>query len=126
MKFKTFKCLTLALVSLAILFTYGIAAAQNAPGDTLQIKLEGAKMPPVAFSHPSHVDKAKIACTTCHHKEMAGNAYEACVKCHSLKDVKGGAPNAKEAFHKQCINCHKDSVKKGVAAPTKCNECHKK
>jgi hypothetical protein len=126
MKPKTFKCLTLILVSLAILSVYGIAGAQKAPGDTVPLKLEGAKMPPVSFSHPTHVDKAKIACTSCHHKEMAGNAYESCLKCHALKDTKNGAPTAKDAFHKQCQTCHKDSVKKGVNAPTKCNECHKK
>jgi hypothetical protein len=126
MKLINFKCLMLILVSLLVLSAYTPAGAQKAPADTVPLKLEGAKMPPTPFTHPTHVDKAKIACTTCHHKEAAAGAYESCLKCHPLKDAKNGAPNAKDAFHKQCQTCHKESVKKGVSAPTKCNECHKK
>ncbi len=32
----------------------------------------------------------------------------------------------KDAYHKNCIECHKQSSAKGVKAPTKCNDCHKK
>lgn len=104
----------------------GPAWSQKAPSEVMSLKLEGAKMPPVAFSHPSHVDKAKIECSVCHHKEKDSKEYQSCLKCHFLKEGKDGAPIAKDAFHKQCITCHKGSVAKGVSAPTKCNECHKK
>jgi hypothetical protein len=126
MKLSNFRFLMLILVSLLVLAVYSTSGAQTAPADTVPLKLEGAKMPPVQFSHPTHVDKAKIACNVCHHKEMTGNTYESCLKCHPLKDAKNGAPVAKDAFHKQCQTCHKESVKKGVSAPTKCNECHKR
>ncbi len=126
MKSITSKCLMSAFASFLVLTVCGLAGAQTAPADTHLLKLDGAKMAPSPFSHPTHVDKAKIACTACHHKEMDGKKYEKCVTCHAVKDAKNGAPAAKDAFHKQCQSCHKESVKKGVAAPTKCNECHKK
>ncbi|HEY3275435.1 MAG TPA: cytochrome c3 family protein [Syntrophorhabdaceae bacterium] len=126
MKTKTLNFLMLLVASLLVFCAYHAASAQTAPADTAPIKIEGAKMAPVPFSHPTHVDKAKIACKTCHHKELAGKAYVSCVKCHMLKEAKDGAPTAKDAFHKQCQTCHKESVRKGVSAPVKCNECHKK
>ena len=119
-------CLSVVAASLLLLAAYSSSWAQKAPAETLPIKMEGAKMAPVAFSHASHVDKAKIACTVCHHKEKDAKEYQSCLKCHLPKEVKDGAPMAKDAFHKQCQTCHKESVKKGVSAPTKCNECHKK
>jgi hypothetical protein len=126
MHHRSFKYFVLAFATLFVLAALSPAFAQKAPADTVSLKLEGAKMAPVAFSHPTHVDKAKIECTVCHHKEKDTKEYQSCLKCHLLKDAKDGAPLAKEAFHKQCQTCHKESVKKGVSAPTKCNECHKK
>lgn len=112
--------------ALAVAFCGSVWAQEKAPAETMSIKVEGAKMAPTPFSHQSHVDKAKLECKVCHHKAKDGKAYENCVACHLLKETKDGAPIAKDAFHKQCQGCHKESVKKGVAAPTKCNECHKK
>ncbi len=126
MKHTIFRYLTPFFMSVLVLSLCGLAWAQKAPGETASLKLEGAKMAPVAFSHPTHVDKAKIGCTVCHHKAKEGKEYESCLQCHLLKDAKDGAPIAKDAFHKQCQTCHKESVKKGVSAPVKCNECHKK
>ncbi|OPY64704.1 MAG: Acidic cytochrome c3 precursor [Syntrophorhabdaceae bacterium PtaU1.Bin034] len=108
----------------SLLFASVAAFAQQTPKEPIAVKLEGAKMPPVTFSHQSHVDKAKIACVKCHHKDP--DAPKACVTCHGVKQAKDKAPLAKEAFHTQCITCHKESAAKGVKAPTKCNECHKK
>ncbi len=79
-------------------------------------------MAPVTFSHTSHVDKAKIDCAKCHHKDAQNP--KACTECHGVKQAKDNAPLAKDAFHNQCQNCHKQL--KGIKAPTKCNECHKK
>ena len=117
----------LLLLALSVLSfpVVGTAQEKKAP-DSVTIKLEGAKMPPVTFSHKAHIEKAKIDCAVCHHKDKDPKAPEACVKCHDVKEVKNGASTAKDAFHKQCIDCHKEGAKKGVVAPVKCNECHKR
>jgi len=125
-KFSSTRIVLIFVSVLVVAFCSSAWAQDKAPAETMSIKVEGAKMAPVPFSHQIHVDKAKIECTVCHHKAKEGKQYEKCVDCHLLKETKNGAPVAKDAFHKQCQDCHKASVKKGVAAPTKCNECHKK
>ncbi|MDR2017884.1 MAG: cytochrome c family protein [Syntrophobacterales bacterium] len=94
-------------------------AQEKTPTKTMSIKAEGAKMAAVPFSHQTHADKDRITCNICHHKAKEGKQYKKCVDCHSLKDTNNDAPAAKDAFHKQCQNCHKEIMKK-------CNECHKK
>lgn len=108
------------------LFVVGQALADKQPPEPVVIKNEGAKLPPVSFSHKSHVEKAKIDCATCHHKDKNPKEPEGCGKCHPVAGPKDNAPGAKDAYHKLCQNCHKDSSAKGVKAPTACNECHKK
>ncbi len=117
---STFLCAAL----LAAFLLAGIAQAAEAPKAPVVIKVDGAKMPPVTFPHAVHVDKVKVACAKCHHKD-ADNP-KACKTCHDLKEVKNGAPKIQDAFHKLCQTCHKEQVEKGAKAPTKCNECHKK
>jgi hypothetical protein len=92
----------------------------KAPGP---VKIAGAKMPVVTFSHPIHVEKGKVECAKCHHKDA--DSPKACTTCHGA-EAKGSAPAAKDAFHTRCQGCHKDAAAKGASAPTKCNECHKK
>lgn len=81
----------------------------------------------VRFNHQLHAEIPEITCTTCHHtdkgKEIAGD----CRSCHPAQKVTGKL-NTREAFHKQCINCHKEREKKNQAAgPAKaCSGCHKK
>ena len=99
---------------------------QKKAAEPLTIKLEGAKMAPVTFSHASHVDKSKVDCAVCHHKDADAKNPAACTSCHAVKEAKGGASVAKDAFHGKCQGCHKDAAGKGKAAPTKCTECHKK
>ncbi len=114
--------LLLCVLSLPVV---GAAQEKKAP-DSITIKLEGGKLAPVPFSHKTHIEKAKIDCAVCHHKDKDPKAPAPCVSCHDVKAVKDGASIAKDAFHKQCIECHKEGVKKGVVAPVKCNECHKR
>ncbi|OPY76489.1 MAG: Acidic cytochrome c3 precursor [Syntrophorhabdus sp. PtaU1.Bin050] len=101
-------------------------AEEKKPPDALAIKLDGAKLPPVKFSHTVHVEKNKIECATCHHKDADPKQPGACTKCHPAVEGKGSTPIAKDAFHKLCQTCHKENSAKGVKAPTACNECHKK
>ena len=126
MRHKTSIHLMAALISLFILSVSMPAAGQTPPPGSLTLSIEGAKMPPVSFSHSTHIDKAKLECITCHHKDKGAKENRNCEKCHLAKELKDGAPMAKDAFHKLCQTCHREKVVKGVTAPTKCNECHKK
>jgi hypothetical protein len=117
--------LTVSLMFLCLLLFFCIAPAMAAdhPTSPITIKVEGAKMAPVVFSHSVHAGTQKIDCATCHHKDAADP--KACTTCHG-KDAKGAAVAAKDAFHTKCQTCHKEKAAKGAKAPTKCTECHKK
>jgi hypothetical protein len=110
----------------AFVFSVANASAEKKMPDTVTLKLEGAKMAPVTFSHVTHAQKAKIDCAVCHHKDKDPKEARACRTCHQVAEGKDNAPPAKDVFHKKCQTCHKESTAKGVNAPTKCGECHKK
>ncbi|OPX98869.1 MAG: Acidic cytochrome c3 precursor [Syntrophorhabdus sp. PtaU1.Bin002] len=112
--------------ALSTLSAFTFAGEEKRPPETVTIKLDGSKLPPVTFSHTIHTEKTKLECVTCHHKDTDPKQPEACTKCHPAAGGKGEAPGAKDVFHKQCQTCHKESSAKDVKAPTKCNECHKK
>lgn len=118
--------LGLAILALFVLVLLPGAFAQKKAPESMMLKLEGAKLPPVPFSHPLHTEKAKIECVECHHKDKNPKEPGGCMPCHDLKNVKNGAIPIKDAYHKNCIDCHKESSAKGVKAPTVCNDCHKK
>lgn len=124
------KCILYPFTAVFFLFTAfflaGFALADKQPPEPHVIKVEGAKLPPVNFSHKTHIEKAKLECAKCHHKDTNPKEPEGCTKCHPVSGAKNNAPIAKDAFHKMCIDCHKDSSAKGVKAPTACNDCHKK
>ena len=116
-------CCAFLFVGITLLLFAAAVGAADAPKGPVTIKLDGAKMAPVVFSHAIHIEKAKAECVKCHHKDAQGP--KACTTCHG-KEEKGATPAAKDAFHKLCQTCHKEMVAKGAKAPTKCNECHKK
>jgi hypothetical protein len=100
-----------------------VVCAAQPPDKPTVLRLEGGKMPPVTFSHATHVDQNKIDCAKCHHKDV--QAPKACTTCHG-REAKGKAPASKDAFHTVCQTCHNEAAAKGAKAPTKCTECHKK
>ena len=121
--------LSVCALSLGIIFLFPtptVVYAADYPPQPITVKMEGAKMAPATFLHGTHVDRQKIACNICHHKDKDPQNPKACTTCHEAKEAKGGAPAAKDAFHTMCQGCHKKAVAKGVSAPAKCNECHKK
>jgi c(7)-type cytochrome triheme protein len=83
--------------------------------------------PPVAFSHIRHME-AVPSCKDCHHKYengknvldegtlQEGNKGIKCSACHGVRD----RIDLKEAFHSQCISCHKNKK----TGPRFCGECH--
>jgi len=126
MRKKLFIIVVCFLVFIGFFLLTDFASAQKKPAEPMMLILEGAKLPPVPFSHTSHAEKEKIECVVCHHKDKDAKEPQACGTCHLLKEVKDNAAPAKDAFHKNCQTCHKENVAKGKAAPVKCNECHKK
>jgi hypothetical protein len=77
---------------------------------------------PVLFSHGMHSLVAED-CAVCHHHREAGHP-PACHNCHgvSLGSQESSMPGLKDAYHRQCIGCHKE-IDMG---PTGCIECHAK
>lgn len=76
----------------------------------------------VTFSHEMHTLVAED-CATCHHHSKAGQT-PLCEKCHrpSSDPRDSKIPNLKDAYHRQCIGCHKEME----MGPTGCTECHAK
>lgn len=111
---KKYVFLTFLLAACGLLF-FGLAHFVNAQ--------EGAAAPDsvtldnsfgkVTFSHKGHT--AQGECKVCHHM---GTPDQKCEVCHT-KDAK---LNAQNAFHKNCIDCHKEKA----SGPTGCMDCHKK
>ena len=105
---KKFLILLTALILLSSIATVVIAATTtNGPAEVKY----SSKMGAVTFNHAAHQELSD--CVTCHHT----GDYVQCKSCHGVDQ---NTLKAKNAYHKQCKNCHK-KMKKG---PTKCKECH--
>ena len=124
--------------------------AQKMPGDDLVIPSVDEKWGPTKFTHNKHL--AYSDCTYCHHTNKGltlelfnGGKSERiplCAECHFRKEGEPKTPKAadglelwsKEAYHLNCIDCHKGEVtrkpkeagaiKKQGEGPTKCAACH--
>jgi hypothetical protein len=123
---------------------------QKLPGDDLIIPSVDEKWGQVKFTHQQHL--AFSDCTYCHHtnKGLTLESFKAgksekipfCADCHLRKEGDARTPKAadgvelwsKEAYHVNCIDCHKGeitrkpkdagAVLKQGEGPTKCAACH--
>ena len=108
--------------------------AGNGPDEINLVPIAGTekKRPATPFTHKAHWDDDSIKCETCHHPVKAkGGAVPSysCSSsgCHTANECDGSAvakknkacPSFEDAFHIQCIDCHKKD-----GGPTKCAECH--
>lgn len=85
---------------------------------------------PAFFPHDKHMEE--LDCTQCHHRfengenileedELDGSDAMRCKTCHNSKS----SINARDAFHNQCIGCHRDyKNKKKTFGPLTCGACH--
>lgn len=124
------KRVLIGLLSGAFLLGGTYILAQQIPEEAV-ITVPGGKMAPVKFLHAKHSKEYQVDCKVCHHKEEdPTKGVEKCAACHGLEGGTEKAPDAPKAmlaYHKNCIECHKKvNAEQGKAAPTKCNECHKK
>ena len=78
----------------------------------------------VKFNHKKHAETLKVACEKCHHElkgKKPGEVPKGCKACHKAA-AEGKTLSSKDAYHKDCQECHKqDKAKK---APTTCTKCH--
>jgi c(7)-type cytochrome triheme protein len=94
--------------------------------------LSGKKRPPVPFPHNLHVEKG-LSCKDCHHlykkggnvldesNLTEGNKEIRCSSCHGSKS----RLNLEQAYHGQCMGCHKKPLKEQKKAPPRyCGGCH--
>ena len=122
----------LAGAVLAIVICAILVQAQNVPKTVV---LKGSLLGPVTMDHALHFSK-KIPCETCHHaskpEKPKTSPYEACENCHTMVAEAPMKTKLQAAFHDPmakkglCIDCHLKEAATGVAAPTKCMDCHKK
>jgi hypothetical protein len=100
---------------------------------------------PVPFDHKAHAGMAQIAgkCQTCHHRTPENGAtragagagatrvagergqeqaakHPACRTCHEPHRTDLRQPGLKGAYHRQCLNCHRE-----WALANNCTVCHK-
>jgi len=85
------------------------------------------------FPHDRHMEVVD-GCKSCHHKyvdgvnileedELDGEDGMRCRTCHTDET----SIDARQAFHRQCIQCHRALEKEGQASgPRTCGTCHPK
>ena len=155
MKLKLFvvACfVALGLINLMarISITHAIAQGQKLPGDNVIIPSVDEKWGQVKFTHQQHL--AFSDCTYCHHTNKGltlksfndgkSERVPFCADCHFRKEGVPATPKgsdetelwSKEAYHINCIDCHKGEITKKPKdagpvlkqgeGPTKCAGCH--
>ena len=79
---------------------------------------------PVVFAHKLHAQMTQMTggCVLCHHHNP-GNGILRCRDCHSSPSAPENLkqPGLKGAYHRQCLNCHREWSHKGD-----CAVCHAK
>ena len=145
-----------ALIVVGFMIAYSASSAamqgQKLPGDNVMIPSVDEKWGEVAFTHQKHL--AYSDCTYCHHTNKgltletfnAGKSEKVpqCAECHVRAEGNAKTPKSgdgteiwsKEAYHVNCIDCHKGeitkkpkeagAVKKQGEGPIKCDQCHVK
>ena len=76
---------------------------------------------PVKFAHKAHTGYAEN-CTVCHHHHSEIEKTPPCRECHGQPFKTLAKPGLKGAYHRQCMNCHRESG----SGPLGCEECHEK
>ena len=105
-----------------------------APPDTVLLKELVELYEPVPFDHRAHAHMGEMSqgCTLCHHYSPESTTrpasdphfspIPACKSCHPATGVSADIdqPNLKGAYHRQCLNCHREWMQ-----GNSCIVCHK-
>jgi hypothetical protein len=128
----------LAIVLLAVgIISYSAFSAKS-PEQPVRLMFKSAAGN-VLFDHKTHSAESgyALSCNDCHHHPQeadlraCGDCHrppdngeetpQACLDCHEPDEIEGMDMIKKaDAFHDQCINCHKDFG----AGPEECQSCH--
>ena len=102
-----------------------ISTVYQKPEETpelITIDLLSDRYGPVYFSHKVHAQMSIMSggCENCHHHNTSGPILK-CNSCHesSRKREDVSIPDLKGAFHRQCMDCHRE-----WSHETGCNSCH--
>jgi hypothetical protein len=78
---------------------------------------------PVVFAHRLHADMSNMTggCENCHHYSEQSGVIPPCRECHDATKgpVSLNQPALKGAYHRQCMNCHRDWSHESA-----CGFCH--
>jgi len=115
------KDLQIASLLAVVLFITGLtcyaAFPPPAPEEPVRLMFQNAAGK-VLFTHAVHNQDYDLSCLDCHHNIEEDEVYS-CKECHQATGDES-MPSKTDAFHAQCIGCHKE---KG-AGPVECNSCH--
>ena len=132
----------------AIVLSLAMSAVAQPSPDVVMLDELVNVYEPVPFDHKAHAAMAEMwqGCETCHHRTPAAatpaatqpaglvsrartqaNAANvpACKDCHEIAPASAAAadlhmPNLKGAYHRQCLNCHRDWANENA-----CSACHR-
>lgn len=93
---------------------------------------------PVTLSHKKHAKEYGAKCTDCHHDYQdgknvwkEGDPVKKCAECHSPTQKQGNALKLNNAYHQNCLGCHKEMAQAGkiprkeaMKLIRKCDTCH--
>jgi hypothetical protein len=113
-------------LALVLLIVGGLSyAAFSAPSPPQPVRLMfQTTAGKVLFTHKAHLSPGGygLSCGDCHHT-LAPEEYNkagSCGECHEATSDDPDMPGRSDAFHSQCIGCHKDYG----AGPQACAACH--
>ena len=136
----------LAIASLARGASVPTTSPTDLGPDVVILKELVTKYEPVPFDHKAHAMMAEMwdGCVTCHHRppqveagttqpvqqlqtnggvkrQSDSETIPACKSCHAVagEEVSLRMPNLKGAYHRQCLNCHRE-----WAHENGCSACH--
>ena len=137
--------MTRFVIILTILSSVATSASAQRPPDVVMLDELASVYDPVPFDHKTHAAMAEMwqGCETCHHRtpvaetaaatqpggfvshaRTQANAVNipACKECHQTDVVTADIrmPNLKGAYHRQCLNCHRDWTNENA-----CSACHR-
>jgi len=118
------------LISAIILWVLTLTFVRLGPATAPPEEIDMGRAP-AFFPHDKHMEDVGD-CKACHHRyekgenvldesELDGSDAMRCRTCHNA----GSETDARQAFHRQCIQCHRIMEKEGKASgPRTCGQCH--
>jgi hypothetical protein len=101
---------------------YGEHASDDGP-DVVIIDQLANLYEPVVFAHKLHAEMGEMGggCVLCHHYSETSGEIPPCRSCHEVSklDADLRMPALKGAYHRQCMNCHRDWSHENA-----CGFCH--